>query len=310
MSHASRLLTTSLLALGLTIGLTACSDDDTGSSSDTTAGPDDTTDTTSATDDAAESTSTTGAAGQDTLHILVTNDDGIGAEGIDALTQALAALPDTEITIVAPAENQSGSSDTTSGGELVGQPATTSSGMEGTAVDGTPADSVIWALDQGGLASLGIEEPPDLVISGINEGQNIGPFAPLSGTVGAARTASREDIPSLAASQGLIQDEGGAAILDYESGVEAVLTWLEEHRDDLVAGSVTKIDIPTCPTGSLRGTEEVPLWVEGDEALDPFAVDCASTLEDPADDVTAFVNGFVAITVMPVDEWDAALGAP
>jgi hypothetical protein len=52
---------------------------------------------------------------------------------------------------------------------------------------------------------------------------------------------------------------------------------------------------------------EVPLWLAGAEELDPFAVDCASTLEDPVDDVTAFVNGFVAVTVMSVDELDAAL---
>ena len=182
--------------------------------------------------------------------------------------------------------------------------------MEGTAVDGTPADSVIWALDQGGLASLGIEEPPDLVISGINEGQNIGPFAPLSGTVGAARTASREGIPSLAASQGLIQDDAGEPILDYESGVEAVITWLEENRDDLVAGEVTKIDIPTCPVGSIRGTEEVPLWLEGDEAPRSRSRSTAARRSRIRPTTsTAFVNGFIAVTVMPVEEWDAALAA-
>jgi hypothetical protein len=113
----------------------------------------------------------------------------------------------------------------------------------------------------------------------------------------------------VAASQGLILDYAGEPVLDYESGVEAVLTWLEENRDDLVAGSVTKIDIPTCPVGSIRGTEDVPLWLAGDEQLDPFAVDCGSTLEDPTDDLTAFVNGFVAVTVMPVEEWDAALAS-
>lgn len=305
MSRPSRLLTSSLVVIGLAVGFAGCSDDDSESTSETT--EEEANETTTSADGAADTT-TTAANGGETLHILVTNDDGIEAEGIDLLTQALAEVPEVEITIVAPAENQSGSSDSTTGGELVGEPATTASGMEGTAVDGTPADSMLWALDQGGLASLGIEEPPDLVISGINEGQNIGPFAPLSGTVGAARTASREGIPSVAASQGLIQDDAGEAVLDYESGVAAVITWLEENRDDLVAGEVTKIDIPTCPVGSLRGTAEVPLWLEGDEALDPFAVDCGSTLDAPTDDVAAFVNGFVAITIMPVEELDAALG--
>ena len=140
---------------------------------------------------APETTTTTTPV--DALTILVTNDDGIGAPGIDALVNALQALDDVEIVIVAPAENQSGSSDKTTDGPVASAPGATASGVEGTAVSGFPADSVNVALDE-----LGIE--PDLVVSGVNEGQNIANLAPISGTLGAARTALRRGVPAVAAS--------------------------------------------------------------------------------------------------------------
>ena len=83
-----------------------CSSDDGGSD-------DAASDTTEA---AAETTTTTAPA--ETLDILVSNDDGFDAEGIDAVVEALIALPDTNVTVVAPAENQSGSGGNTTPGEL------------------------------------------------------------------------------------------------------------------------------------------------------------------------------------------------
>src|SRR5690606_2964221 len=152
-----------LLAAAL-VPLTGCGDDDDGGGG---GAPESSTTASSPTEGTATTTSisTTTDGDGDTLHIVVTNDDGIGAEGIDLLTQALVELDGVEVTIVAPAENQSGKGDTTTGGELVGEPATTASGLEGIAVDGTPADTMVWAFEQGGLASLGFEDDPDLVIS-------------------------------------------------------------------------------------------------------------------------------------------------
>jgi methylase of polypeptide subunit release factors len=79
--------------------------------------------------------------------VIVTNDDGIDAPGIDALVTALSTLPDVELTIVAPAENQSGTSMNLTDGEVVASDAATSSGVAATAVVGFPADSVRWALE-------------------------------------------------------------------------------------------------------------------------------------------------------------------
>ena len=120
---------------------------------------------------------------------------------------------------------------------------------------GKPADAVNHALDVVFAGTV-----PDLVISGINEGQNLGPIVDISGTVGAARTASRQGIPSVAVSQGL-PPEGAEP--DYEAGVDAVLEWLEDNRDALEDGLVVNINVPTCATAAtIRGTVEVPTATE------------------------------------------------
>ncbi|MEY3361923.1 MAG: hypothetical protein RL531_1642 [Actinomycetota bacterium] len=119
------------------------------------------------------------------LEILVTNDDGYAAPGIDALVERLRDLPGVEITVVAPATNQSGTSDRTTPGDvsaLTAAKVATTSGYPATAVTGFPADSVNYALDV-------LDLDPDLVVAGSNAGQNLGVVAPISGTVGAARTA-------------------------------------------------------------------------------------------------------------------------
>ena len=133
-----------------------------------------------------------------TLSILVTNDDGVGAPGINAVVQGLRALPHTKVTVVAPLTNQSGTGGKTTPGALVATRATTAAGYPAWAVHGYPADTITWAIDQHGISFR-----PDLVVSGINFGQNIGPLADDSGTVGAARAAVKQGIPALAASQGV-----------------------------------------------------------------------------------------------------------
>jgi 5'-nucleotidase len=230
---------------------------------------------------------TTGAV-VEPLQILVTNDDGIEAPGIDALVTGLATIDDVEITIVSPAENQSGTSMNLTDGELASAPAATASGVEAIAVTGFPADSVRWALEN-------LDIDVDLVVSGSNSGQNIGDFSTLSGTVGAARYAAQQGIPAVAVSQGFVV-EGDIVFAD---SVEAAVDWIVANRGDYEAGvvSLTSINAPTCPDG-VRGVVEVPLGAF--EGRNPGEVDCASTLEAPIDDVDAFTNGFTAITELPI----------
>ena len=128
------------------------------------------------------------------LRILLTNDDGYASPGIVAVRRALEQAGH-RVTLVAPLSNRSGSSSssTTSGTlELVEQAPGTWS------VSGTPADAVRVGLDvvwQG--------PPPDLVVSGANFGQNIGPATLQSGTVGAALTAMTRGLPAIAISVGI-----------------------------------------------------------------------------------------------------------
>lgn len=243
----------------------------------------------------------------DTLRILVTNDDGVGAEGIDALVEALREDPRNQIVVSAPAEQRSGRGDTTieddpTCGTGEAEPASTASGYADAvwAVDGCPADAVLYALD-----NLYPDGPPDLVLSGINEGQNVGNLgengllSQISGTVGAAKTAACADVPAVASSQ------GEAETFDYPSGVAAVLGWLADNRDAVLAGQVsvetiTSINIPSCDEGEIRGTAEVPLATENpDGYLLIGPQDCTSTVTDIETDLDAFFNGYISVTPVP-----------
>ena len=83
------------------------------------------------------------------LRVLVSNDDGVRAPGIDALVKALRKLPKVTVTVVAPAANQSGTGGKTTPGALTATRTTTKSGYPAIAVKGFPADSVNYALQQG-----------------------------------------------------------------------------------------------------------------------------------------------------------------
>lgn len=266
-------------ALAVLLPLAACSSEETGDEGEA---PDDTT--------TGEVTESTQPPGEDVLTIMVTNDDGVAAEGIDLLVQELSALPDTEVVVVAPAANQSGSGGSTTDGELVVSEATTASGVEATSIEGFPADTVVWAFDQGGL-----DELPDLVVSGVNFGQNIGPFVELSGTVGAARAAGARGVPALAVSSGLGDP------VDYATAVDLAVEWVGEHREELLGGlsgdepaEVWSINVPTCPTGEVRGLVEVPTATDAG-GRDVNAVDCESTATDPVDDIAAFTTGYATL---------------
>ena len=122
-------------------------------------------------------------------HILITNDDGIHAEGLRALVEELGDL--ATLSIVAPNRERSAAAQSIT----LRQPIICEQlGEREWAVDGTPADAVIVALHKL------LPEPPDLVISGINRGANLGENVYYSGTVGAAREATIYGLPAFAVS--------------------------------------------------------------------------------------------------------------
>ncbi len=142
------------------------------------------------------------------MKVLLTNDDGIQATGLNAMRRALLDVPDIELAVIAPDSNRS----------AIGRGITTRSplwvdevefgdGTTGFATEGTPVDCVRFA-------SLGlVESPPELIISGINHGSNLGDDITYSGTVAAALEGVVLGIPAIAVS---LQSSGGG--LGYVSG--------------------------------------------------------------------------------------------
>jgi len=240
-----------------------------------------------------------GAAGAKTprpaITVLVTNDDGVGAPGIDAIVEAVRAEKKTKVVVVAPAENQSGSGAKTTPGGAPGAPATTASSYPATAVRGFPADAVIYALEVQKVK-------PNAVISGSNLGQNLGPITEVSGTVGAAREAARHGIPALAVSNGLGESP------DFATAARLALEWLRQHRRVLATAKpggpplpqIDSINVPNCP-GGVRGLYPTVLAPEGTtEPLVSTTPNCASTTTSFTSDAQAFNNGYASITKVAV----------
>ena len=233
------------------------------------------------------------------LQILVTNDDGVSSAGIDALVEGLRTLEFLELTVVAPFENQSGKGDQftdPAAGPLVVSTTTTASGFPATAVAGTPADSIIWAVEQNGL-----EQRPDFVVSGINNGQNISTSViPVSGTIGAARRAAVNGIPSIAVSF----STGDAS--DYTPAVQALLAWFTDNAPLRIADAAeagltgfTNMNVANCPSvGKTNlGPVTVPPGELGGRDYGAFTCDGAPS---PADDVAAYQSGYIAISELPL----------
>ncbi len=260
------------------------------------------------------------ATGPTTLRILVTNDDGVAAPGLAALVDALQALPDVEVTVVAPATNQSGVGDKYSTTPVTVAPATTASGDAATAVTGTPGDSVLYAI-QAGLA-----QPPHVVVSGTNFGQNLGDITSVSGTVGAARWANRLGIPAVAVSAGF----GTNIAASYATGAAFAAGWISYFRatylDETSVARTLNVNVPTCGLGGLRGIRAYPLGrsqsvtgyaltsgVVGNGTFTPTLtskavlnqnIDCTSSATSFDDDIDAFNNGFISLTAINPDLTD------
>jgi 5'-nucleotidase len=231
------------------------------------------------------------AVAAEPLRILVTNDDGVGADGIDALVQGLRGVAGVEVTVIAPAEDMSGTGRQTTKGPLSASETTTKSGYPALAIDGFPADTVKYAVEH-------LVAKPDLVMSGINAGSNLGPIVYGSGTVGAVMQARKRGISGVALSQG---DEGAPA--DYPSGVQAALEWLSEHRAELASRKpgepllIESVNIPSCAVGEIRGTlrtKVAKLAVRDDTS------DCTSTKKvKRREDVAAFLLGYITVSAVP-----------
>lgn len=226
------------------------------------------------------------------LVVLVTNDDGVEAVGLDALVAALSELDDTIVHVVVPRENQSGVGDLVTDGSVTTAPSQTINGFAATVIDGTPGDAVAWSLRE-------LDPAPDLVLAGPNEGQNIGVFAEQSAVVGAAKVGARSGLPGLAVGLGI------PAPYDFEQGTQIALDWVDDNRTAILNGSapadVTLINVPNCADGGdFKGLIEVPV-AETFGQRDPFATDCTATPDAVIDDVDAFLAGYASISRIPAN---------
>ena len=180
------------------------------------------------------------------LRILVTNDDGVESTGIQTLAEALRAIAD--VVVIAPDGNQSGSSHASAGGPLSVREHRDGDQFFGYGVSGFPADAVRF-----GLLELGRTRGFDLVVSGINQGANVGDVAHLSGTVGAAMEAVYLGVPAIAVSQetGLINYQVSAAFT-----VSLVEQWTRRSMPERV---VLSVNVPSDVASEIVGVAAVPM---------------------------------------------------
>ncbi len=254
--------------------------------------------TTDSAQDAQSSTSTTSAPAPSTteapsdLVVLVTNDDGVEAVGLDIVVAALSEIDDLVVHVVVPRENQSGVGDLVTDGAVTTSPAETINGFAATVIDGTPGDAVAWSLRE-------LDPAPNLVLAGPNQGQNIGVFAEQSAVVGAGKVGARSGVPGLAIGLGI------PAPYDFDLGTEIATDWIAANRDGLLDGSapadVTLINVPNCVEGGeYKGLLEVPV-AETFGQRDPFATDCTANPDALVDDVDAFLAGYASLSKLPAE---------
>ncbi len=263
----------------------------------------------------------TAAGSGRSLSILLTNDDGWDSPGIHALADALRAAGH-RLTIVAPLGQRSGSGMKMTLGELdlVEQAAGVWS------VDASPADAVSL-----GLRHLMRDNPPDLVVSGANFGQNLGHNVFISGTVGAALTAVIAGVPALAVSVGINLDEGAgeppyastlAAFPRAAALTTAVVEELSRHDGGpvLPAGVALNLNVPAVPDGRLRGLRWTPVSGHGGFRVIYPRIEAGRVkswiepdpdgIADGETDTAMFAAGFVTLSALRPDLGSDAAALP
>lgn len=232
------------------------------------------------------------------MNIIITNDDGIHAEGIRILAQWAKRLG--HVTIVAPKTEQSGKSH----GIELHQPFEAKRvdpgyGVDAYSVDSTPADCIRYAL-------LGMHLPCDLVLSGINRGLNIGVDINYSGTVGAVFEASALGVKGVSVSTGFNSFNAAAANLDR------VADYFLRH-DLLGKGSLFNVNIPETVTGDIRITHQGGPYYsdsfrhEGNNMYMPIGHCVYENRNDLTLDSDAVMAGYISISPLTIDRTDRAV---
>jgi 5'-nucleotidase len=246
------------------------------------------------------------------VRVLLTNDDGIEAAGLQALRRALVQLPSIELAVIAPDGNRSAMARSiTTRRPLWVQEVDFEDGTVGYATDGTPVDCVR-------LANLGLVEgfEAELVVAGINHGSNLGDDITYSGTVAAALEAIVLGLPGIAVSQ-----QSGSGSLDHRGGggfgfdvaarfvaglVERLeqLPWPERTLLNVNVPAARPSGVEVCDLGKRIYRDRLDLLddehVDGRRRYRIYGTD--SGYEDiPGSDLNAVARGRIAVTPLHFD---------
>jgi 5'-nucleotidase len=235
------------------------------------------------------------------MNILLTNDDGIHAPGIAAAYKELTKLGD--VTVVAPADRMSGAGHSITVFEpLVCEKVQIENQFAGYSVGGSPADCVKLAIME--LCP----KRPDLVISGINNGANVGINVYYSGTVAAAMEAVFYRIPAIALS--CAHEEQ----MDFETAAKYAAKVINKLPVESLSG-VININIPKLSSGKPKGIKVVPQSTMGfEEYFVKKQSETGQTLyqlaggnhldTDVPSDTLALADGFITVTALGFDMTD------
>ena len=231
------------------------------------------------------------------MHILVSNDDGYTAPGIEALVHALRDL--AEISVVAPEVNHSGASNSLT----LSRPLAVRKALNGfTYVNGTPSDCVHVALT--GL----LDRRPDLIVSGINNGANLGDDTLYSGTVAAAAEGYLFGIPSIAFS--LVSKAWSNLDAAVQQAREMVAHQL---RQPLTGAALLNVNIPDLPLDKMLGVQAtrlgkrhpsqpvIPTTTPAGETVYWIGPSGAANDDSEGTDFYAWQRGYVSVTPLRLD---------
>lgn len=247
------------------------------------------------------------------MRILLTNDDGIHAPGLKVL-EAIARKFSDDIWIVAPMEEQSGAGHSLT---LSRPLRLRQHGHQHYSVSGTPTDAVMMAIGH-----LMKDARPDLVLSGVNRGANLGEDVTYSGTVSAAMEGAIAGVRSIALSQVYAQEGSGDAIpFDAaEAWGERVIATLLSQPE--TAKTLINVNFPALPAGAIKGMRVARQgFYDVDrtrivKATDPRGYDYFwfglhhSDSAPGESDLAAVAEGYISITPLHFDlTHDASLAA-
>ena len=254
------------------------------------------------------------------MRILLTNDDGVNATGLKVLERIARRFSD-DIWIVAPAEEQSGAGHSLT---LTVPVRLRRLGERRFCVTGTPTDAVMMAI-----AWIMKDEPPDLILSGVNRGANLGEDVTYSGTVSAAMEGALAGIPSIALSQSYAREGMGDTVAEVPSGrsadgpapppFAAAEAWAEQVLGPLLGEpmaprTLVNVNFPALPPEAVKGVRVTRQGIRDYgrlrivERTDPRGYDyywfgLAPVVQTPGHttDLEAIADGFVAVTPLHLD---------